>query len=62
MDACLDQLGALSVSYETRKDLVDFASEAASVHPESTNPAQDVRRRILAVLQMAASTHEFQRA
>ena len=62
VDACLDQLGALSVSDETRKDLVRFASEAVGVHPESANPVQDARQSILAVLQMAASTHEFQRA
>ena len=62
LDACLDQLGAMSVSEDTRRDLVGFASRAADRTPDSISPDEAARRRVLAVLQMVASTHEFQRA
>ena len=55
VDACLDQVGAIQVSEDTRRELVDFASVVGS-------PDDADRGRIAEVLQMVASTHEFQRA
>ena len=55
VDACLDAMGALDVSEDTRKVLVDFASQGGPGAPG------DVRERIGVVLKMVASTHEFQR-
>ena len=52
VDACLDQVGVITVSEDTRRELVDFASVAGG----------DGAARIAEVLQMVASTHEFQRA
>ena len=55
VDACLDQVGAIQVSEDTRRELVDFAAVAGS--PDDAGGG-----RIAEVLQMVASTHEFQRA
>ena len=55
VDACLDQVGAIQVSEETRRELVDFASVVGS-------PDDAGHGRVAEVLQMVASTHEFQRA
>lgn len=55
VDACLDQVGAITVSEATRRELVDFASVVGN-----SNGAD--HGRIAEVLQMVASTHEFQRA
>ena len=52
VDACLDQVGAITVSEETRRELVDFASVAGG----------SGAAHVAEVLQMVASTHEFQRA
>ncbi len=55
VEACLDAMGALDVSDDTREALVDFASAAGP------GAAGDVRQRVGGVLRMVASTHEFQR-
>ena len=62
VDACLDQIGSISVSDDTRRELVDFAARGGDVHTGSGNPDEAVRQRIVDVLQMVVSTHEFQRA
>jgi uncharacterized protein (DUF1800 family) len=51
LDLCLDQMGAISVSDETRDVLVRFAEQGS-------NSRQDVAQ----LLRLAASTREFQRA
>ena len=58
VDACLDQVGALSVDVETRKVLVAFAAKCGS---SDADPAT-ARQHIADVLQMVASTQEFQRS
>ena len=55
VDACLEQIGAIAVSEDTRHELVNFASVVAS------GDSAD-RSQISALLQMVAATHEFQRA
>ena len=52
VDACLEEVGALSVDEETRRELVRFLSQGG--HPDT--------RRIADTLQMVAATQEFQRA
>ena len=62
VDECLDQLGSISVSEETRSALVDFALRDGDLYAGSTGPVDRSRRRVGAVLQLVASTPEFQRA
>ena len=52
VDACLEEVGALSVDEETRRELVRFLSQGG--HPDT--------QRIADTLQMVAATQEFQRA
>ncbi len=57
VDACLDQLGAISVSDKTRGILTQFASQA--------NPAASevqMRENVANLFRLAAASHEFQRA
>ena len=58
VDACLEQVGAIAVSENTRHELVNFASLVKTDGPERGAS----RSRIGALLQMVAATHEFQRA
>ncbi|MCH6574496.1 MAG: DUF1800 family protein [Bacteroidetes bacterium] len=62
VEACLDQVGALAVSDDTRRELVDFASIGGEVRLGSESPDEGARQRIVEVLQMVASTQEFQRS
>ena len=54
VDSCLDQVGAFTVDDDTHKVLVDFASQGGSSFAKSQHIAD--------VLQMVASTQEFQRS
>ena len=60
--ACLDQMGAISVSEDSRRVLIDFASMGGDVTLGAAIPGEQARRQIAAVLQMVASTQEFQRS
>ena len=62
VDECLDQVGAISVSEDTRRVLVDFASKAGVTPAASNDGEAEARQRIAGVLRMVASTKEFQRA
>ena len=55
---CLDQMGAISVSEDTLRVLIDFASMGGGAR--STD--DQARQQIAAVIQMVASTQEFQRS
>ena len=55
VEACLEHIGAIAVSEDTRRELVNFASAVGT-------PGDASRSRIAAMLQMVAATHEFQRA
>ena len=61
VEACLDQVGAISVSDDTRRELVDFASIGGEMRLDSGSPDKEANQRISEVLQMVASTQEFQR-
>ena len=62
VEACLDQVGALSVSDETLGVLLDFASRDGDIRLDASGVDEEARQRIAGVLQMVASTHEFQRS
>ena len=62
VDACLDQVGAISVSDDTRQELVNFADSVGVTETKGGSPDQAGRQRIAEVIQMVASTQEFQRA
>ncbi len=61
VEACLDQVGAISVSDDTRSVLVEFAARGGNVELGDGPPDEATGQRIADVLQMVASTHEFQR-
>mgnify|MGYP001209722210 CR=1 FL=1 len=61
VEACLDQVGAISVSDKTRRVLVDFAARSGNVEFGDGFPNDAASQRIAEVLQLVASTQEFQR-
>ena len=58
VDRCLDQMGALRVTEETRSMLLGFASTVGDVRVEE----EEAQGKVAQMLKVAASTHEFQRA
>ena len=62
VDACLDQMGACSVSEETRSALLGFASQGGDLDPGASEPDDQAQRRVADMLQLVAATSEFQRA
>ena len=62
VDRCLDQMGAISVSDETRTVLTEFASRGGDLQLGATGPDETTRQRVADVLQLVASTQEFQRS
>ncbi len=62
VDACLDQVGAISVSEATRQELINFASAVGKPEMRAGSLDDASRQRVADVIQMVASTHEFQRA
>ena len=61
VDACLDQVGAMAVGDDTKRVLVDFAATGGDLQLGGSLDEAS-RERIAAMLQMVASTQEFQRA
>ena len=61
VDRCLDEIGMMSVSDETRASLVNYASADGEIiaGPE-VDP--ETEQRVSQLLQIIAATHEFQRA
>ena len=59
VDRCLDQLGVISVSEQTRSTLTDYAASITSTQGAVDDDAG--RKNVAKLLQMAASSHEFQR-
>ena len=62
VDACLDQIGAVSVSENTRSSLVDFAAKIGNVRLGTEKSGEDAQRKVSGMLQMIATTPEFQQA
>ena len=61
VDACLDQVGAISVSGETRAVLTDFASKGGELGEGAMGLGEGGRKKIGDMLQMVAAAPEFQR-
>ena len=61
VDACLSEMGAISVSPQTHSTLVRFAAKSAEA-PANASSDDHVRLRVANVLQLAAATSEYQRA
>ena len=62
VDACLDRLGAVSVSEDTRSALVELALKEGDLHLGTTGPDEAAQKRVAKMLQLIAATPEFQRA
>ena len=62
VDGCLDQMGAISVSPESRNVLIQFASEQGDLTVDGPDSNGHVDRRVTDTMQVIAATHEFQRA
>ena len=61
VDRCLDEIGMVSVSDDTRASLVDYAAREGDL-VATAELSEDGRRRVAQLLRMIAATHEFQRA
>ena len=62
VEECLDQMGAIAVSDETRSVLINFASRRGDLQLDAAASDEDAQRRIAGMLRMVASTQEFQRS
>ena len=62
VDGCLDQMGAISVSPQSRNVLIQFASEQGDLTVDSPDANGHAERRVTETMQVIAATHEFQRA
>jgi uncharacterized protein (DUF1800 family) len=61
VDACLGQMGAISVSEQTRSALVGFAASSEGLASGDDAGAQ-ARQKVANMLQLAAATAEYQRS
>ena len=59
INACLEEMGVITVQDDTMKVLIEFASQE---HNQPTTASINSRQRIAETLQMIASTKEFQRS
>ena len=62
MDECLDLLGYMSVSGETRADLVAHARTAGDLSFETPEEARESAERVAQLLQVITATTEYQLA
>ena len=61
VETCLDQIGAVSVSPQTKASMIEYASKGGDLS-FSNGLAKESQQRLTDVLQLIATTHEFQRA
>ncbi|MCH8207012.1 MAG: DUF1800 family protein, partial [Chloroflexi bacterium] len=62
VDACLDVMGLVVISDETRKALENFAKESNDTHSNGKDADGQSDQDIARMFQMVAATHEYQRA
>ena len=62
VDGCLEQMGSISVSQETRSALLKFASKGGDLPVSPTEPDEPARQRVAELLGLAAAAIEFQRS
>jgi hypothetical protein len=56
---CLDQMGPLEVSADTKKELTDAAKQWGEISWDGAN-AQNATRRAAEMMQLIAATREYQ--
>ena len=59
INACLEEMGVITIQDDTMKVLIEFASQE---HNQPITASINDRQRIAETLQMIASTKEFQRS
>ncbi len=62
VDACLDLMGGIAPSGRTRRELYDHASTSGDLRFDTDSDRSESTRRILEMMQLIASTREFQLA
>ena len=62
VQGCLDEMGALRVSDDTRAALVDFASQEGETSPTNGGGNGQAERRVAEMMAMIAASPDFQRA
>ena len=62
VDKCLDLLGPIPASEETRSSLIEYASANGDVDLRRHQPGDDAEQRVGDVLRLVASSREFQLA
>ena len=61
VEGCLDQMGAMPVSHDTRAVLVEFASQKGDIQLDEAGPDEHAQQRVADLLRFTATTPEFQR-
>ena len=62
VDGCLDLLGPVEASEETRSSLLEFASQGGDLDLRAHEKRDEAERRVGSLLRLVASTREFQLA
>ena len=62
VDGCLEQMGAFTVSQESRSALIELAAKGGELQPSTDGPDVQAQRRVAEMLRMVAATPDFQRA
>ena len=62
VDSCLDQMGSISVSEDTRSALLMFAAKGGELRVSPGEPDGQARQRVAELIGLAAASPEFQRA
>ena len=60
VDGCLDLVGPLTISDETRSELVGHVSQGGALRHGTDDEKADFARRVGETFQMIATTSEFQ--
>ncbi len=62
VDACLDAMGIVEVSEDTREALENFAAKRGDLEVRADGISDAAKQQITQMFQMIAASHEFQRA
>ena len=62
VDACLDAMGIVAVSEDTREVLENFSAKLGDLEVGADSVSEHAEQRIAQMFQMVAASHEFQRA
>jgi len=60
VDRCLDLMGPMEVSEETRASLVEFAAHQGDLSLDGHQPGDEAEKRVGGLLSLASATKEFQ--